>query len=78
MVQTSPADQTESILPSKSLIILEDQLNYEALSVRKYNLYASYCCDPNLKNVCERAEQMHRRHFDTLYNYLTSHNKPMQ
>ncbi len=78
MVQTSPNTQTQSVLPSKSLTILEDQLNSEALAIKKYNLFANSCSDPNLKSVCERAEQMHRLHFDTLCNYLNSHNKPMQ
>jgi hypothetical protein len=78
MVNNTPANTAQSMLASKNLTILEDQLNYEALSTKKLNLYSSYCSDPNLKNVCERAEQMHRKHFDILYDYLNTHNKPQQ
>jgi len=78
MVNTSPNPEVQSMIASKNLTILEDQLNYEALSAKKLNLYSSYCSDPNLKNVCEKAEQMHKRHFTALYNYLESHNKPQQ
>lgn len=69
---------TESILAGKNLTVLEDQLNSESLAIKKYTTYKSQCSDPNLKNICEHAEQMHRRHFDVLFNYLQSHNKPMQ
>jgi len=65
-----------SMIGSKNLTMLEDQLNYEMLCNRKFSLYASYCQDQNLKNVCQKASQMHRQHFDQLYNYLNSHNKP--
>ncbi len=69
---------SESMLADKNLTILEDQLNVEALAIKKYVMYKSQCTDPNLKNVLEHAEQMHRKHFETLFNYLQQHNKPMQ
>lgn len=69
---------TQSMLDDKNLTVLEDQLNAEALVIKKYTLYKTQCTDPNLKSICEHAEQMHRRHFDSLYSYLQSHNKPMQ
>lgn len=67
-----------AMLTSKNLGILEDQLNYEALCQKKIALYANYCQDQNLKNVCQRTAQMHKQHFDSLLNYLNSHNKPQQ
>jgi hypothetical protein len=67
-----------AMLSSKNLGILEDQLNYEALCNKKISLYTNYFVDPNLKNVCQKAAQMHKQHFDMLFNYLNSHNKPQQ
>jgi len=68
--------QQTADLSTKNLTILEDQLNYEALSNKKLNLYAAYCTDTNLKSICDKAAKMHKQHFDNLYNYLCSHNKP--
>ncbi len=68
----------QAMLTSKNFTILEDQLTHEALSNKKLSLYSNYCTDSNLKNLCQQAAQMHKRHFDTLFNYLKSENKPQQ
>ena len=80
MVTTSPTNQNEqmSILTTKNLTILEDQLKHEALAAKKLKLYAGYCADAGLKTIFEKASQMHKRHFDTLFNYLNDHNKVLQ
>lgn len=79
MVNTSPSNgNVQSMIASKNLTILEDQLNYEALCVKKFEHYANSCQDANLKNVCEKAVQMHRKHFETLFTYLNDHNRPQQ
>jgi len=76
--QTQMQNQNQGALSSKNLTILEDQMSKEALNFKKMNLYADYCNDQQLKTVCQKAAQMHRKHFDTLYNYLNSHNRPAQ
>lgn len=70
--------QQQASLTSKNLTIIEDQMNKEALNCKKMNLYANYCNDNELKNICQKASQMHKKHFDSLFNYLNSHNKPLQ
>lgn len=67
-----------TMLSSKNLTILDDQLSKEALNFKKMNLYSNSCSEPQLKEVCQKAAQMHKKHFDSLYNYLNSHNKPTQ
>lgn len=62
-----------SNMPEKSLTMLEDMLGAESMAVKKYQFYAANCSDPNLKTVCEKAEQMHRKHFDTMFQYLNSY-----
>lgn len=70
--------QGQAMLSSKNLTILEDMLNYESLYYKKLNLYSQSCNDPQLKDICNRAAQLHKQHFDVLFNYLNSHNKPAQ
>ncbi len=76
--QNQSQSQNAGMITAKNLTILEDQMSKEALNYKKMNLYAEYCNDQQLKSVCQKAAQMHQKHFDTLYNYLNSHNKPMQ
>ncbi|NLP00163.1 MAG: hypothetical protein GX386_07710 [Clostridiaceae bacterium] len=70
--------QEQAMLTSKNLTILEDMLNYESLNYKKLDMYAQNCTDPQLKNVCTKAAQLHKQHFNMLFNYLNSHNKPAQ
>ena len=79
MVSTSPMNnEVQSMLPAKSLTILEDQMRHEALAFRKFEMYEQTCQDQTLKNICCNAKNMHKRHFDVLFNYLNDHNKPQQ
>lgn len=68
----------DAMLTSKNLTILEDQLNTEALNYKKLEMYSQTCTDQQLKDVCNKAAQLHKQHFDVLLNYLNSHNKPSQ
>lgn len=70
--------QQQSMLTSKNLTILEDMLNYESLNYKKLDMYSQSCNDAQLKDVCSKAAQLHKQHFDMLFNYLNSHNKPVQ
>jgi uncharacterized membrane protein len=81
-VQQNPGmqqnQQNQSMLTSKNLTILEDMMNYETLYYKKLDMYAQSVNDPQLKDICSRAAQLHKQHFDILFNYLNSHNKPAQ
>ena len=70
--------QGQAMLTSKNLTILEDMLNYESLNYNKLDMYSQNCNDPQLKVVCTKAAQLHKQHFNMLFNYLNSHNKPAQ
>ena len=70
--------QGQAMLTSKNLTILEDMLNYESLNYKKLDMYSQNCTDPQLKDVCTKAAQSHKQHFNMLFNYLNSHNKPAQ
>jgi hypothetical protein len=54
----------------KSLGLLEEQANFEALAYKKYSIYSEYLRDPQLKKKAAEAALKHRQHFDALQNYL--------
>lgn len=72
------SQQGQAMLTSKNLTILEDMMNYETLFYKKLDMYSQSVNDPQLKDLCTRAAQFHKQHFDILFNYLNSHNKPAQ
>lgn len=60
-------------IESKNLSILNDQLNQEALAVKKFKQAQQQCTTPEIVNFCGQAAQKHKKHFDDLLNYLNSH-----
>ncbi len=61
-------------IEQKSLSIIEDQLNYEALAVKKYRQASQSCTNPDIVNLCNDASTRHKKHFDQILSYLNSHN----
>ncbi len=64
---------SSNIIESKSLSVLEDQLNYEALAVKKYNHASQSCTNSEIINLCNDASSRHKKQFDQLLSYLNSH-----
>lgn len=60
-------------LSNKNLLILEDELNHEALLVHKYAQASNQCTDPQLRQLCSNIAEKHHNHFTTLLGYLNSH-----
>jgi hypothetical protein len=77
-MQQGVGQQGKAMLTSKNLTILEDMMNLESLGYKKLSMYSQQCSDPQHKEICNKAAQLHKQHFDMLFNYLNSHNKPMQ
>ncbi|MBM7616035.1 hypothetical protein [Alkaliphilus hydrothermalis] len=65
--------QSNMQLDANNLKILEDQLSHESLMNKKFSVYAQYCTDTQLKNLCQQAAQKHKAHYNELLNYLNSH-----
>lgn len=65
--------QQQPQIESKNLMILEDQMNHEALALKKCELYAQYFTDVNLKNSVNQIAQHHKQHFENLLQYLNTH-----
>lgn len=57
-------------LTSKELAMIEDQLSAEQNLIKKYQLYASQCDDPQLKTKCQQIAAQHQNHYNKLMTYL--------
>lgn len=64
---------TSTALQSKSLTILEDQLQHEYLAYKKAEHYAQTFENPVLKNLSATTARHHKERFDRLFDYLNSH-----
>ena len=64
---------TQTMIPAKSLTILEDQLQHEFLACKKARVYAQQMQDTQLRNVATQVANAHCQRFERLYNYLNSH-----
>ena len=60
-------------LTSKNLTILGDQLSAEALLVHKYAQAAQMVSDPAVRSQLNSMSEQHRNHYNSLLNYLNSH-----
>ncbi|HBV86328.1 MAG: hypothetical protein HGJ98_00910 [Desulfosporosinus sp.] len=60
-------------LTAKNLTILNDQLGAEALLVHKFAQAAQAVQDQAISAQLTSMSQQHRKHYDTLLNYLNSH-----
>lgn len=65
--------QNNSMIQTKSLTILGDQMQHEYVASRKAEFYASEFGDPQLKAIATQLANDHRQRFDRLFNYLNSH-----
>jgi len=60
-------------LSSRNLSILDDQLAQESIMTLKLRKYSKQCQDSELKNLCNRLAEKHKDHYNTLLNYMNSH-----
>ena len=60
-------------IQTKSLTILEDQMQHEFLACVKAEHYANTFQDASLKALATQLANGHRQRYDRLLNYLNSH-----
>lgn len=60
-------------IESGNLKVIKDQMAAEYLLNKKYNMYSSQCSDSQIKTLCNEASQIHKNNFNSLKNYLDSH-----
>lgn len=59
-------------IDSKVLSIMEEQLNQEAILYKKYLNSANSLYDSELKNICQKASDNHKKNYLRLLSYLES------
>jgi len=64
---------SKSELTARNLAILNDQLGSEALLVHKFAQAAQSVQDQKISSELSSISKLHRKHYDTLLNYLNSH-----
>jgi hypothetical protein len=64
---------SKSELTARNLAILNDQLGSEALLVHKFAQAAQSVQDQKISSELSAISNLHRKHYDTLLNYLNSH-----
>ena len=62
-------------MDEKTLSLLEDLLQGEAIDTKKFEIYAKSCSDPGLKSLCRQGGKMHKSHFESLLGYLTARSR---
>lgn len=60
-------------IQTKSLTILEDQMQHEFLACKKAEHYAQTFEDPSLRTLATNLAQQHRQRFNRLFGYLNNH-----
>ncbi|MGI5893985.1 MAG: spore coat protein [Candidatus Merdivicinus sp.] len=53
-------------MTARELAAVQDQLNLEGSLVRKYQMFAQTCVDPQLRTKCEEIAARHRNHYQSL------------
>ena len=66
-------NQQNQCLDTKTLSILKDQMEHEAVACKKYEAYAAQFSDKTLsQHACNLADH-HKQHFYNLFQFLNSH-----
>lgn len=63
----------DNAIQTKSLTILEDQMQHEFLACKKAEHYAQTFQNTALKDLANDLAQHHKTRFERLLNYLGSH-----
>lgn len=59
-------------LSTKDALYIEDMLAWNLLAAKKSHFAASNCQQPALKTQLEECCSMHRKHYETLTNFLST------
>lgn len=77
-VQQVPIPAPPRVITTKDLAYLKDALSWELLAFKKFHFLAQQAVNPQVKQVLEKAGQMHQRHYQKLLTHLkVDNNKAM-
>lgn len=59
-------------LTQAEVMALRENLSAEMLMIQKYGAFANIVSDPQLKQMCLNAQQLHQRHRDMLLRHINA------
>lgn len=66
--------QPPQVITTKDCLYLKDQLSWELVAMKKCRHFAQECTDPEIRQVIDKAGQMHQRHYQLLLKHLQNNN----
>jgi hypothetical protein len=69
--------QPPQVMTTKDLSYLSDHLSWQLIAIKKCYHYANECTDQDVKNMLNRAGQMHIRHYQLLLKHCQNQNNQM-
>ncbi|CEH27734.1 hypothetical protein AM501_17150 [Aneurinibacillus migulanus] len=70
VIMTTPP----TIITTKDTHYVKDQMSWLLVAMKKCSHYAQECTDPQVKQIIDRAGQMHQRHYNTLLQHCQTDN----
>jgi hypothetical protein len=62
------------VITTKDSQYLKDQLSWELLAMKKCRHFAQECSDLEIRQLIDKAGQMHQRHYMLLLKHLQNNN----
>ena len=76
------ATQQQAIMPeppavitTKDQLYISDMLSWNLLAMKKAHFFAQQCQDQEIKQVLEKAGNMHQRHYEKILGHLQTTNQ---
>ncbi|ERI07680.1 hypothetical protein [Aneurinibacillus aneurinilyticus] len=63
-----------TVITVKDTYYVKDQMSWLLVAMKKCSHYAQECTDPKVKQIIDRAGQMHQRHYNTLLQHCQNDN----
>jgi len=65
-----PIPMPPRVITTKDLSYLKDALSWELLAFKKFHFFAQQATNPQVKQMLDKAGQMHQRHYQKLLTHL--------
>lgn len=65
-----PLPQPPQVITVKDSLYLKDMLSWNLLAMKKAHYFANQCQDQEVKNLLNKAGQMHQKHYQIILNQL--------
>jgi hypothetical protein len=63
-----------TVMTTKDMHYVKDQMSWLLLAMKKCSHFAQECTDPQIKQLIDKAGQMHQRHYNTLLGHCQNNN----